>query len=265
MTKRKKTPPRVLINLLLDYSTSMQSCRAQTISGINEYVDTQKKLAEGEAFMNFFTFATDSTGFPSSYGSYTRGFYSPMAPFVADPVDRCVLREVFVGKAIADVETVTRETYDPRGNTPLLDAIGQNIRKIDEALSQIKRAKKKTPAVLFVIMTDGEENSSNQYNREDVRRLINERDGKGWSFIYLGANQDAWEVGKSYGMKYGNVRSYSTENMTKTMSVLGRSTSAYRASGASATADFFSNAPDLTKVDAPVAPTKSKKRTRGNH
>jgi Mg-chelatase subunit ChlD len=107
--------------------------------------------------------------------------------------------EVYVNKPIADVEPLTSETFVPRGSTALLDAIGQTMKKFTE------------PATC-IILTDGQENSSHVYTRAHVKDLIEHATSKGWTFTYLGANQDAFEVGASMGIQAGNTMNFDTRD-----------------------------------------------------
>ena len=93
---------------------------------------------------------------------------------------------------VAEVDTLGPDAYSPRGATPLNDAVVHTIRSMD------KRVKKGHRAML-VVLTDGFENSSETSSR-DVRTLILEREKRGWEFIYLGANQDAWAESSRVGI-----------------------------------------------------------------
>jgi Mg-chelatase subunit ChlD len=103
--------------------------------------------------------------------------------------------EVYVNKPIAEVEPLTIETFMPRGSTALLDAIGQTLKKFTE------------PATC-IILTDGQENSSHEYSKAHIKDLIEHATAKGWTFMYLGANQDAFEVGSSIGIKAADTKNW---------------------------------------------------------
>jgi uncharacterized protein YegL len=92
---------------------------------------------------------------------------------------------------------MTEKEYQVGGNTALLDAVGEMIHKIRNAQKQTAeelRAEK----VIFVIITDGAENSSREYKQEDIKKLVERQQTKyGWEFLFLGANMDAFaEAGK---------------------------------------------------------------------
>jgi uncharacterized protein YegL len=98
----------------------------------------------------------------------------------------------------------------PRGATALLDAIGKTIRDTEKRFSKLP-AKKKPARVIFVIVTDGMENSSREFTRSQVFEMINHRrSGHDWNFMFLAANQDAIEeaggicIPRHYAMNYAN-------------------------------------------------------------
>jgi len=92
-------------------------------------------------------------------------------------------------KNIGDVEPLTRETFHPRGSTALLDAIGNTIKTWTAS---------GTPTV--IILTDGEENASRKYTKAHIKDLIEQKTKDGWTFVYLGANQDAFAEAGSLGI-----------------------------------------------------------------
>ena len=101
------------------------------------------------------------------------------------------------GKCIKNVKKLSRKQYIPGGSTALLDAIGDTIKYMDE---------KGSDKVLFIITTDGEENSSRRYTKEDIKRLINIHDN--WEFIYLGADIDSYSEASSIGIKSNRTSNY---------------------------------------------------------
>ena len=101
------------------------------------------------------------------------------------------------GKCIKNVKKLSRKQYIPGGSTALLDAIGDTVKYMDE---------KGSDKVLFIITTDGEENSSRRYTKEDIKRLINIHDN--WEFIYLGADIDSYSEASSIGIKSDRTSNY---------------------------------------------------------
>ena len=95
----------------------------------------------------------------------------------------------YEAKPIEEVEPLTRETFKPRGSTALMDAIGRAIKEIRTQT---------IPTV--VILTDGLENSSHKYTKAHIKDLVEERTKNGWTFVYLGANQDAFAEAGSLGI-----------------------------------------------------------------
>jgi hypothetical protein len=122
---------------------------------------------------------------------------------------------------IGDVPRLTRETFIPRGGTPLLDAIGNVAAKLD-ALKADRKA--------LVILTDGQENASREWKKETVRKMLEAHQEKdGWLVIYLGANQDAFAEGFSFGTQAGNTMNFAATKggMSNTMASAARATRSY--------------------------------------
>lgn len=97
--------------------------------------------------------------------------------------------ESYHAKPIDEVEPLTRETFKPRGSTALLDAIGKTIKNF-----------RSNTIPTVIILTDGKENSSHHYTKSHIKDLIEERTKDGWTFVYLGANQDAFAEAGSIGI-----------------------------------------------------------------
>lgn len=162
----------ILINFVLDASGSMQSIRDATISGFNEFKNDQAREA-GDVVMTLTLFDT-------------------------------LFKTVATAAPVADVLDLTRATYEPDGMTALYDAVGHTMRLTDDYVAQSA-----PDQVLFVIMTDGEENSSREYSRDRIFRLIEQRQrDAGYEFIYLGANQDSYLSGREMGIRAGRMVDY---------------------------------------------------------
>lgn len=100
----------------------------------------------------------------------------------------------------------------PRGGTPLIDAFVQAIDSTGRRLSN-KDSPDRPDQVLFVIITDGEENASRQFRRSDVEhRVRTQSDAYKWRFIYLGANQDAIREAASYGIARDYTMTFAANN-----------------------------------------------------
>jgi len=100
-----------------------------------------------------------------------------------------------------DVPIISTSDYVPAGMTALYDAIGESI--------ELQKSQK-TENVVFVILTDGHENASHKYKRNEIKNLIEEMEKEHkWVFIYLGANQDSFAVGNSIGIRHSADYEYS--------------------------------------------------------
>jgi len=140
--------------------------------------------------------------------------------------------EVFSGTPIKDISEDDLK-IEPRGSTALLDAMGQTLNTFERKFSET--AKKNRPEkVLFLIITDGEENASKEYSRDRVFGMIKtlERDHD-WGFTFIGANQDAIQAGHSIGVMRSKSLNYDADavgvqNMSRSVSNF---TSSYLADG----------------------------------
>lgn len=167
------------ITFVLDRSGSMGSLREAACKAINDYMRTVDE-APGDGCWTLVTFDDQD----SAQGA---GECFPHRVFSQVPSERRPFLEV--------------QSYQPRGNTALLDALALTILDTKARVeSQVPEEVRKDYRVLMVIMTDGLENHSRQYNNAQVAKMIAERQQAGWVFVYLGANQDAFAVGKQYGI-----------------------------------------------------------------
>ena len=107
--------------------------------------------------------------------------------------------------------------YSPSGSTALYDAIGASIMKTRAHLSKLGTNR---PAdVIVVILTDGMENASGEWTPEQVFELITESEAAGWQFIFLGANQDSWEVSRGLGIRAGTVVDWSPDDRSYALAI----------------------------------------------
>ena len=152
---------------ILDRSGSMAGLEDDTIGGFNAMIEKQKK-EDGECFVTTVLFDHE----------------------VETLHDRVPLKEV---------EAMTNEEYYVRGCTALIDAIGMTVKHIEEVHRYIR--KEDVPArTVFVITTDGLENASKEYSADKVRKMIEEKKKDGWEFLFIGANIDAVETAKHFGI-----------------------------------------------------------------
>jgi hypothetical protein len=129
------------------------------------------------------------------------------------------LKLVHDSVSIKEIHDLTDKTYIPDGGTPLYDAIAKGINKI---------YKKRN--VLFVIQTDGEENSSKEFSQKDIFGMIQDKTESGWQFVFMGANQDAWEVGAQFGLKKGQTLSYDNSQTAQAFGEISKASSIYASS-----------------------------------
>ena len=153
---------------ILDRSGSMSGLESDTIGGYNSMIEKQK-AEEGEA--NITTVLFD------------------------DKVEMINQRV-----SIQEVKKMTDKDYYVRGCTALLDAIGQTIHYMGN-VQKYAKDEDRAGTVLFVITTDGYENSSKEYSYDKVRKMIkNQKDLYKWEFIFLGANIDAVATAEQFGI-----------------------------------------------------------------
>ena len=147
------------IVFILDKSGSMSGLEADTIGGYNSFLERQKK-EEGEAYVSTVLFSDTNS-------------------VIHDRVP------------ISKIEPMNDKQYSVGGCTALLDAIGGAIKHIGN-VHKYAREEDRPEKTVFVITTDGQENSSHIYDYEKIKKLVKKQQEKyGWEFIFLGANIDA--------------------------------------------------------------------------
>ena len=124
----------------------------------------------------------------------------------------------YVNVPIKDVEKLSNENYNPNHSTPLWDAIGKTILEL-----------KKNNEVLFIILTDGYENSSKEFSSSEIKSLIVEKEKEGWQFLFLGASLENFNDAHLLGIK--NMSAYSKENTAKSFNAIGDTVTSYYRSG----------------------------------
>ena len=113
---------------------------------------------------------------------------------------------------IKKVDKLDNKTYYVRGSTALYDAIGKTINYMDKVKNK----------VLFIITTDGLENSSVEFNKKQIKEMIEKH--KDWEFMYIGANIDSYDEGSSIGIKRDNIANYeqSSKGVAKLFKSIGK-------------------------------------------
>lgn len=186
------------VTFLLDRSGSMHSIRKDTIGGFNSFIEDQQK-EEGECTFTMIQFAHN---------------YEVLYDF----------------EKVKEIPLLSEGTYRPKGSTALLDALGKSISQTGMKLADMDE-KERPEKVLFIILTDGQENSSVEYTRSAVMGKIKHQEEKyNWKFMYLGANQDAIEESAKYGISSVNTMTFvpNTKGVDATYNTLCNSVSNLR-------------------------------------
>lgn len=151
----------VEILMIVDKSGSMQSIRNDVIGGFNTFLAEQQKNPD-PANLTLVCFDT-----------------AYQVPIKAAP--------------LSSISPLTEANYIPSGSTALLDAIGKSLTELKARIAV------ETPVVV-VVMTDGEENASHEWSKAAIKSLVDDCIKTGWTFQYLGANQDSFAEASKYGM-----------------------------------------------------------------
>ena len=194
------------IAVILDRSGSMDSVKDATIDGFNEFVKGQKETP-GECSLKLVQFDQE-------------------------------YEEVF-DKPLAEVPALTAETYRPRGNTALLDAMGRTIVSLGDALAKTPEADRPSK-VIVMILTDGLENASRLYSQQKIAEMVtHQKERYHWDFVFLGSNQDAVLTASRYGIKRDSALTYqpTKAGMRRAMATATRSLSARRSGRSGAFSD----------------------------
>lgn len=158
---------RTELVFILDRSGSMAGLEKDTIGGFNSMIDKQKQL-DGEA-------------------TVTTVLFDDHYEVLHDRIN------------LKGISPLTENEYFVRGTTSLLDAIGKTIAKMKE-VEKATLPEARAEKVMFVITTDGEENSSKEYSIEQIKKVISMQKELGWEFVFLGANIDAIQTATSLGL-----------------------------------------------------------------
>ena len=154
------------ITILLDRSGSMQSIKGAMEEAFDSFIKTHRKVKSTKISLIEFNSANPQ---------------------------RIVYQAVPVG-------SVEKLRLRPDGGTPLLDATCVAIDNLGSRLAEMDE-KDRPDQVLFVIITDGQENDSKRFKRQDVfNRITKQRSDYKWQFVYLGANQDTFAEAASFGI-----------------------------------------------------------------
>ena len=197
---KKKTEPAeaVHVSFLIDRSGSMAGMVGDVIGGYNEFVKEQQ-ATEGEC-------------------TFTAVQFDSQEPYkvTVDALE------------IAKVPELTVADYQPRGTTPLLDALGMLVESVTKREEGLKVAEDQ----IVVVFTDGHENDSHLWTRERLFAVVEEKKAAGWTFVFMGANQDSYAMGRDLGFDRENIQNYRGDGRGTRMAMksFSRGMSEYRTS-----------------------------------
>ncbi len=187
---------------ILDRSGSMAGLEDDTIGGYNAMLQKQRELP-GEVRV-------------------TTVLFDNQVEVLHDRID------------LRAVSPITEKEYFVRGSTALLDAVGSTISKIGN-VQKHTAPEYRADKVLFVIITDGMENASREYDYDRVKHMV-ERQKKryGWEFIFLGANMDAAKTAVRFGVSANRAQSYHADSVGTKLNytVTAKAVCAFRETGA---------------------------------
>lgn len=169
------------IVFILDRSGSMSGLESDTIGGFNAMIEKQRAETEDDAVVSTVLFDHESI-------------------VLHDRVP------------LADIKPLTRKDYEVRGSTALLDAVGDAVKHIRN-IHKYAREEDRPQKTLFIITTDGMENSSVKFSYEEIKETIERQKELGWEFIFLGANIDAAEVAEHIGIDARRAVNYHADHM----------------------------------------------------
>ncbi|MBS9535281.1 VWA domain-containing protein [Mycobacterium sp. M1] len=177
---------------LLDRSGSMQSIKSDVIGGFDAFL-TEQRAGEGLCTVTL-------AQFDNQYEVVYRD----------RPLDQ-----------------VPPLQLQPRGSTALLDSMGKLITDTAAEIDALPEAER-PGTVVVAIMTDGLENASREWRRADIKALVEQQTNSGWEFLYMGADQDAVEVGKGLGVKDGQAVTYARGKAREAMAMTSANIRGYR-------------------------------------
>lgn len=184
MTAKEKNENRTELVFILDKSGSMGGLESDTIGGFNSILTKQRK-GQGRV-------------------TVTTVLFDDKYELLHDRFD------------IEEIKPITDEDYYVEGCTALLDAMGKTITKIKNVQKNVE-VKSGTNNVLFVIITDGMENASSEYDSSAIKQMVKTQKQRGWEFLFLGANIDAVETAKNYGISPERAANYHADSLGTTV------------------------------------------------
>jgi len=221
-----------LIVLVLDQSGSMSHTTDATIKGVNVMIEEQSSIP-GTAYLTLTLFDT------GVLERYTAGDLSTI-PAMARNGDN---------------------SFQPSGGTALYDAVAQTIRSTEAWLV----ANPFKGKVIFVIFTDGQENSSKHTTLDQLNDLVRVKKDEGWEFIFMGSGQASWTEGKNLQVAAGSTTNFAPSDTFAAYAGVSHSVAASRTMGGSTTDYLMSNTAHLNAdpTMGPVSPGTAKSATHG--
>ncbi len=185
---------------IIDRSGSMSSIRDDAIGGFNIFLEEQKGVTVDRCIFTYTQFDTD-------------------------------YEIVHCGIPIEDMKPLDHSTYVPRGSTALLDAIGRTINSVGARLSAVSESER-PGKVAVVILTDGFENASKEFNLGTITEMIKTQSEQfKWEFVYLAAGKDAFEAGHRMGIANVAQFSHDSHGARGIHDNLSKNMTSYRSSG----------------------------------
>lgn len=202
----------ILINIVLDKSGSMQPLAATIMAGFNGFIAEQKKLPGALVSLTYFD---------------------------------TIARQEHVAIPIDLLPPLDGDNYQPGGGTALYDAVMQSIKLVEKVPGL-------PPQILFVIITDGQENSSQKYPAwKTVAKAIGDKTKLGWEFVYLSSDPDAWHHAQKMGVPSHSTYGYGPSAVgTQTMFMAaGSSVTASRTTGGTVASNMSNFASPTNMID----------------
>lgn len=182
------------ITLVVDRSGSMDQIKDDAEGGVNAFITEQAKQP-GEALLTLVQFDTEYE---------------------------------FIHRGVA-VKQVPKYKLVPRGSTALLDAIGRAVNETGERLAKMDE-KDRPGLVIFVVMTDGQENSSKEFTKSQIKEMIQRQQNVyNWHFTFLASNQDAFAEADGIGIHAAGAADWAMDKVAATYAVTSEKVARMRA------------------------------------
>lgn len=185
--KKEIQKTKVFNVIILDRSGSMECIRQAAVEGFNETLAGIKKAQE--------KFAD------------TQDHFVSLVTFCS-----CETKHVYDKTPVFEANPLKIESFQPCCTTPLYDAMGITLTSVHKHVLEMQDA-----MVVVTIITDGLENASCEYNGKTIKELVERLRGEGWTFTYMGANQNSVEVAMAMSIRNARNFDYSNEGTRASM------------------------------------------------